>query len=117
MFLEPKEILKILIHNSCSEIYGKKFLNVNFTVTEISQKVKQDKFKNFDFQTNLCLILSKELKKSPKEIYDDIYKKLNIDSMCYELSEKNFSSGFIVFCVKETFLNDQLNQLYKVLDK
>lgn len=106
-----KNIIKSIVEKSLKEL--------NFPIPEFS--VDYPKNREFgDFSTNVSLLLSKELKKNPREIANQLQQKLS-DEKCFSKVEIA-GAGFINFFVTNSFyqeiVKDVLNkkELYGRLD-
>lgn len=68
-----------------------------------------------DYSTNLAMVLAKKKNKKPKQLADEIVKKINKEpGLPVVASEK---AGFINFCLKDDVLLDSLKQISKEKQK
>ena len=88
----------------------KKLVKEEFGLENLDFKVERPKEEFGDLSTNLCFILAKELKESPKEIYQRLRPRLEKDRAFEEI---NFLRGFINFKFSKEFLMKEFNKLLK----
>jgi arginyl-tRNA synthetase len=106
-----KDIIKSIIEKSVKEL--------NFPVPEFSVDYpKNQKFG--DFSTNVSLLLSKELKRNPREIANDLLQKLS-EEKCFskvEIAGAGFINFFVTNSFYEEIVRDVLNkkEMYGRLD-
>lgn len=75
-----------------------------FSSEKINFSVDIPELAHGDITTNVCLVASKILKKSPQEIFNLLEKKLekNLENICEKIEFKN--PGFINFWLKKEFI-------------
>lgn len=64
-----------------------------------------------DFQSNLALTLSKQLKKQPRQIAEQIVSNMQVDGVCEPPSIAG--PGFINIRLRPDFLESEINRIYK----
>ena len=62
-----------------------------------------------DYQTNVAMVLAKQLRKNPREVASQVMEHLQVDDCCSSLEVAG--PGFINFRFKNEFLEEKLNSL------
>jgi arginyl-tRNA synthetase len=97
--------IKARLKDAAIKIYGTELEGINPIVDAASNPTFGD------FQSNLALTLSKQLKQPPRAIAEQIVSKFDIDGICEALTVAG--PGFINIRLKREFLEDQLNAIKK----
>ncbi|OHE78958.1 MAG: arginine--tRNA ligase [Verrucomicrobia bacterium RIFCSPHIGHO2_12_FULL_41_10] len=62
-----------------------------------------------DYQTNVAMVVAKQLRKNPREVAGQVVEKLQVDDLCSPLEVAG--AGFINFRFKKEFLEKQITSL------
>jgi arginyl-tRNA synthetase len=97
--------IKGRLKEAAIKIYGQELADINPIVDAASNPTFGD------FQSNLALTLSKQLKQPPRTIAEQIIANVDLDGICEVATVAG--PGFINIRLKREFLEDQLNAIKK----
>lgn len=99
-----KERIQHIIECSLSNIIFNEQIDLKNIIVE-----KPSKKENGDYSTNIALVLTKILKKSPIVIAEEIVKNIEKENIIEEVKIAN--PGFINFYLKKEFLTKEINKI------
>lgn len=105
---------RLALINYLKSIIEKSLLKLNYTVKEQTVDIPKEE-KHGDFSSNIAMLLTKELKKSPRIIAKEIIENLEIDEERIAKIEIA-GPGFINFFINDSFYTKELENILKLGD-